>query len=160
MDYVMWRCTSLNSPNDDAILRHPSYSILEYSTYVYQVLNIAIPTQFFLSFFLRFLSSPFCRSPCPIAWSFFVRFCPLVLSFSVRFLYPFLRFYFRFPAFLCGEFCYSVISSRRYTPRALLASLKYAYCPCAPSSFLRCWCWFIFFFSDLPLLFRFRFGRP
>ena len=160
MDYVMWRCTSLNSPNDDAILRHPSYSILEYSTYVYQVLNIAIPTQFFLSFFLCFLSSPFCRSPCPIAWSFFVRFCPLVLSFSVRFLYRFLRFYFRFPAFLCGEFCYSVISSRRYTPRALLASLKYAYCPCAPSSFLRCWCWFIFFFSDLPLLFRFRFGHP
>ena len=32
---------------------------------------------------------------------------------------------FRFPAFLGGGFCYSVISSRRYTPPALLASLKY-----------------------------------
>ena len=30
-----------------------------------------------------------------------------------------------------------VISSRRYTPPALLASLKYAYPPCALSSFLR-----------------------
>ena len=30
--------------------------------------------------------------------------------------YRLLRFYFRFPAFLGGGFCYSVISSRRYTP--------------------------------------------
>ena len=43
-------------------------------------------------------------------------FCPVVLSFSVWFLYRLLRFHFRFPAFLGGGFCYSVISSRRYTP--------------------------------------------
>ena len=34
--------------------------------------------------------------------------------------------------------CYSVISSGRYTPPALLASLKYAYSPCVLSSLLTC----------------------
>ena len=57
-------------------------------------------------------------------------FCPVVLSFSVWFLYRLLRFHFRFPAFLGGGFCYSVISSRRCTPPALLAGLKYAYSAC------------------------------
>ena len=86
--------------------------------------------------FFVFYPSPFCRSPCPIPSSFFARFCPFVLSFSVWFLYRLLRFYFRFPAFLCGGFCCSVISSRRYTPPALLASLKYTYSPCMLSYFL------------------------
>ena len=74
--------------------------------------------------------------------------CPFVLSFSVWFLYRLLRFYFSFPAsnssYLSARlpaspwwqtFC-SVILSRRYTPPALLASLKYAHSPCVLSSFL------------------------
>ena len=64
----------------------------------------------------------------------------------------------RFPAFLGGEFCYSVISYRRYTLPALLASLKYAYSPCVLSS-----CVadddLSLFYSSLPSLFRFRFGH-
>ena len=91
-------------------------------------------TFFFSFFFLRFIFiSPFCRSPCSPSPSlfFFRSFCPFVLSFSVCFLYRLLRFYFRIPAFLGGGFCYSVISSRRYTPPALLASLKYACFPLA-----------------------------
>ena len=54
----------------------------------------------------------------------FRSFCPFFLSFSVCFLYRLLRIYFRFSAFLRGGFCYSAISSRRYTPPALLASLN------------------------------------
>ena len=82
-------------------------------------------------------------------------------SFTVWFLYRLLRFYFRFPAFLGGGFCYSDISSRRYTPAALLASLKYAYSPCVLSSFLSCVVDvdLSLFFSSLPSLFRFRFGH-
>ena len=47
---------------------------------------------------------------------------------------------------LGGGFCYSVISCRRYTAPALLASLKYAYSPCVLS-------------SSLSSFFRFRFGH-
>ena len=61
-----------------------------------------------------------------------------VLSFRLAVFRLFLvspsSLYFLFPAFLGGGFCYSVISSRRYTPPALLASLKYAYSPCMLSS--------------------------
>ena len=81
-----------------------------------------------LFFPLLFLSFSVSRS-----LFFFVRFCPFVLSFPVWFLDRLLRFYFRFPAFLGSGFCYSVISSRRYTPPALLVSLKYAYSPCVLS---------------------------
>ena len=78
-------------------------------------------------------------------------FFSFVLSLPVWFLYRLLRFYFPFPALLGGGFCYSVISSRRYPPPALLASLGYAYPPCVLSSFLR-WCWLIFFFLlSLPV---------
>ena len=73
------------------------------------------PFPWFSFFFLRF-SSPFCRSPC--SPSFFV------LSFFRLFLAPPSSFFFRFPAFLGGGFCYSVISSWCHTPLALLASLK------------------------------------
>ena len=77
------------------------------------------------SFFLRF--SPFVVLRVILPCSFFIRF---VLS-SCRF--PFvsciafflLRFSFGFPVFVGGGLCYSVISSLRYTPPALLASLKY-----------------------------------
>ena len=93
---------------------------------------------FFSSSFFVF-PLPLCRSPCSRSLFLFRSFCPFVLSFSVCFLYRLLRFSFCFPAFLGGGFCYySVISARRYTPPALLASLKYAYSPCVLSSFLRC----------------------
>ena len=76
------------------------------------------------------------------AWACFLVPFSFVLSFrllfSVCFLYRLLRFYFRFPAFLGGGLCDSVISSRRYIPTAVLASLKYAYSPFVLSSFLRC----------------------
>ena len=87
-------------------------------------------TFFFSFFFLRFIFiSPFCRSPCsPSPFLFLFRsFCTFVLSFSVCFLYRLRRFYFR--AFLGGGFCYSVSSSRRYTPPAFLASLTCANSP-------------------------------
>ena len=104
----------------------------------------------FFSFFVFLLS--FCRSPCLIPCSFFVRFCPFVLSFSVWYLYRLLRFYFRFPAFLGDGFCYSVVSSRRYTPpRSLRAwSMRIPLAFCLLSSFSRWWCWliFTFFFSS------------
>ena len=86
----------------------------------------------------------------------FRSFCPFFLSFSVCFLYRLLRIYFRFSAFLRGGFCYSAISSRRYTPPALVASLKYAYSPCVLSSvfFLSCVADVdlssFFFFSSFP----------
>ena len=94
---------------------------------------------FFSFFFLRFFSSPFGRSPCSPSPSLFLfrSFCPFVLSFSVSFSYRVLPFSFRFHAFLGGGYCYSVVRSRRYTPPALLASLKHAYSPCVLSSFLR-----------------------
>ena len=66
-----------------------------------------------------------------------------------------IRFSFRFPAFLGGGFWYSVISSRPYTPPALLASLKYAYSPCVLSSCV-VHVDFFFFFSSLHSLFRCR----
>ena len=56
-------------------------------------------------------------------------------------------------SYLGGGFYFSVISSRRYTPPALLASLKYAHSPCVLSSSLRCWCWLIFYFFLLFLPF-------
>ena len=66
---------------------------------------------FILRFFLYFLS--FSVFPFFASFSFVLSF---VLSFSVCFLYR-LRFYFRLSALLGGSgFCYSVISSRRYTP--------------------------------------------
>ena len=97
---------------------------------------------FFLFFFFVFfpLLLVVLRVPLPRPCSFFVRF---VLS-SCRF--PFVSciafFAYIFASLLSlrlgGGFCYSVISPRRYTPPALLASLKHAYSPCVLSSFLRC----------------------
>ena len=87
----------------------------------------------FFFFFFRFSSPSFCRSRCSPSLFLFRSFCHFVLSFFVCFLYRLLRLSFRFPAFLGGGFCCSVISSRRYTPRALLASLKYAYFSCVLS---------------------------
>ena len=97
------------------------------------------------SFFVRF-SSPFCRSPR--STSFFARFVFSSCRFSVCFLYRLPRFSFRFPVFLGGGFCYSVISSWRYTTPAILARLTYTYeySPCVLSSLLRSSCWLSFFF--------------
>ena len=109
----------------------------------------------FFSFFV-FFPFLFVVLRVPFLVPFFVRFCPFVLPFSVLFLYRLLRFYFRFPAFLGGGFCRSVILSRRYTPPALLASVKYAYSPCVLSSvfFLSCVADVdlssFFFFSSFP----------
>ena len=116
---------------------------------------------FLFSFFVFPLF--FCRSPCSPSLFLFRSFCPFFLSFSVfrLFLYRLLRFSFRFLAFLGGGFCYSVISSRRYTPPALLASLKYAYSPCV-LSFLALLMLSYFIFCSFPSLFRFfryRFGH-
>ena len=126
-------------------------------TYVFLLFFLFV-FPFFIFFFSSFFSSAFRRSPCPIPCSFFVRFCPFVLSFSVWFLYRLLRFYFRFPAFLGGGFCYSVISSGRYTSPGLLASLKYVYSPCVQSSCVAD-VDLSLFSSSLPSLFRFRFGH-
>ena len=78
--------------------------------------------------------------PCTLPLLFVVPRVPFFVPFSFVFVlsscrFPFdsciaFRFYFRFPAFLGGGFCYSVISSRRYIPPALLVNLKYAYSPC------------------------------
>ena len=53
---------------------------------------------------------------CSPSFFLFPSFCLFVSSFSVCFLYRLLRFSFRFPAFLGGGFCCSVVSSWRYTP--------------------------------------------
>ena len=58
-------------------------------------------------------SSPFRRSPSSPS---FFRFVFSSCRFSVCFLYRLLRFPSRFPAFLGSGFCYSVVSSRCYTP--------------------------------------------
>ena len=95
------------------------------------------PFSFFFPFHSSFFLSFFCRSPCSPCF-FFVR---IVLS-SCRFPFvsciAFFAFSFRFPAFLGGRFCYSVILPRRYTPPALLASLKYAYSPWNMYRIIRC----------------------
>ena len=56
-------------------------------------------------------------------------------SFFRLFIITFVAFLFASLLFLGGGFCYSVLSSRRYTPPALIASLNYAYSPCVLSSF-------------------------
>ena len=86
-------------------------------------------------------------------------FFSFVLSLPVWFLYRLLRFYFPFPALLGGGFCYSVISSRRYTPpqRSWWASrmrIPLACCLLACVADVD-----FFFFSSLPALTRFRFGH-
>ena len=81
------------------------------------------------SFFLSLLS--FSVFPFLFPLSFFVRFVFSSFRFPFFFLYRLLRFSFHFSGFLGGGFCYSVISSWRYTPHALLASLKNAYSPFA-----------------------------
>ena len=67
---------------------------------------------------------------------------------------------FRFLAFLGGGFCYSVVSSRRYTPSPRA--------PCEPEVcvfplravfFLALLMLTYFYFSPLPALFRFRLGH-
>ena len=85
-------------------------------------------------------------------------------SFFRLFIITFVAFLFASLLFLGGGFCYSVISSRRYTPPALIASLNYAYSPCVLSSFFFLLCCVAdvdlsFFFSFLPAHFRFRFGH-
>ena len=106
---------------------------------------------FFLFFFSSFFFFPFFRSPCPIPCSFFVRFRPFVLPFSVWFLYRLLCFCFRFPAFLGGGFCYSVISSRRYTPPRAPCEPEVCVFPLRAVFFLYSVAdTFIFFFSSCP----------
>ena len=116
--------------------------------------------------FPRF-SSLFCRSPCSLSWflfrSFcpfvlslflFRSFCPFVLSFSVCFLYRLLRFSFRFPAFLGGGSCYSVISSRRYTPPRAPCEPGVCAFPLRAVFFLAfLMLTFFFFFSSFPVTF-------
>ena len=62
-----------------------------------------------------------------------------------------------------GGFCYSVISSWRYTPPRASCEPEVCVFPLrAVSSLVRSWCWFIlFFFSSFPFFwfFRFRFGH-
>ena len=100
--------------------------------------------------FLSFSVFPFRRF---VPFSFVLSFRLVVFAFC--FLDRVLRFSFRFPAFLGGGFCYSVISSRPYHPPALLASLKYSY---SPRVLLPYVVDVAFFFSFLPSLFRCWFG--
>ena len=61
-----------------------------------------------------------------------------------------------FPWWRILLFCYS----RRYTPPALLASLKDAYSPCVLSLLASLMLtYFLFFLSSLPSLFGFRYGH-
>ena len=115
---------------------------------------------FFLVFFVVRFSSPFCRSPCSPSLFLF----SFVLSFRILVFRLFLvspsSTFFSLPCFPWWRillFCYFVSALRRTPSPALLASLKYACSPCVLSSFLRSWCWFIYFF--LLFLFRFRFGH-
>ena len=113
------------------------------------------------------------RTPLPFSFpfifsshfSFFVRFSSLFLSFSVSpFLGPFfVRFVlapYRFPFVSCITFIAFLFASLLslvadsvillfrlggIPPRALLASLKYAYPPCVLSFFLRRWWWLVLF---------------
>ena len=124
----------------------------------WHTLPLPFSFSFFLFFFLLF-SSPICRSPCCPSLFVLRSFCAFVLAISVCFLYRFLRFSCRIPAFLGGGFCSFAISSRRYTPSALLASLKYVF----PLRTVFCLLAFllviyILFFSSIPL-FRFRLGH-
>ena len=79
---------------------------------------------------------------------------PFVLSFRLVVFRLFLvspsSLSFRFPAFLGGGFCSSVISSLRYNPPALLASLKYAYAPCVLPFCVLDVDLFYFIFSSFP----------
>ena len=107
------------------------------------------PFLFFFVFFFLFFSSFSVSHPLLLFRSFLS--CRLVVFRLI--LYRLLRFYFRFRAFLRGRLCYSVISSRRCTPPALLASLKYAYSPCVLSSFFLAWLmstYLYLFFSSFP----------
>ena len=109
---------------------------------------------FLFSFFLPFLS--FSVFPFLVPFSFVLSF-RLVVFRLFRVSPSSLSF--RFPAFLGDGLCYSVISSRRYPPPALLASLKYAYPPLRAVFFLAFLMLTYFKFSSLPSLFRFRFGH-
>ena len=111
---------------------------------------------FILRFFLYFLS--FSVFPFFASFSFVLSF---VLSFSVCFLYR-LRFYFRLSALLGGSgFCYSVISSRRYTPPRAPCEPEVCVFPLRAVFFLSCVAdvGLSSYFSSLPSLFRFRFGH-
>ena len=93
--------------------------------------------------------------------SFYFRsFCPVAFSFSGCFLNRLLCFYFRFHG---GGLCYYAITSRRYAPLALLATLKNAYSPC-PLRTVFCLSCVVdvdlsVIVSSLPSLFRFRLGH-
>ena len=83
--------------------------------------------------------------------SFYFRsFCPVAFSFSGCFLNRLLCFYFRFHG---GGLCYYAITSRRYAPLALLATLKNAYSPC-PYRAVFCLALLILTYLYLFLLFR------
>ena len=116
------------------------------------------PPLFFLSFFIfYFFLSFFVVLRVLLPCSFFVRFAlslRLVVFHSFLVSLSSLFLFFRFPAFLGGGFCYSVVSSRRYTPSALLASLKYEYSPFVLSLLaLLMLTYFLFFvlFSSFPV---------
>ena len=99
-----------------------------------------LPFSFSFLLFLRFLfASPFCRSPCSPSPSLFLfrSFCRFPFVSCIAFF----TFIFASLRSLVAD---SVISSRRYTPPALLASLKYAYSPCVDVDL------FLFFFSSFP----------
>ena len=116
-------------------------------------MGFPFPFLFFLffSFFFFVFRSILSFSVFPFLFSFFRSFYPFVLSCSVCFSYRLLRSSFCFPAFLGGGFCYSVTSSRRYIPPAILARLKYmrillcVLSSCVPDVVFSC-----FFFSSFP----------
>ena len=123
--------------------------LLTVATQVISVVPLGHPCRFhfvffrfsFLFFLFFVFSSPFCRFPCsraPLPCSFFVR---SVLS-SCRFRFvaciAFFAFLFASLLSLVADYIILLLSSRRYAPPALLASLKYAHSHCLLSSFLRC----------------------
>ena len=114
-----------------------------------------MPFSFSLVFFL--LSSFFLSLLSFSVFLFLFRFLFSSCRFSVGFLYRLLRFSFRFPAFLDGGFCYSVISSRCYTPPRAACEPEVCVFPLRAVFFLALLrlIYFIFLFFLPFFLFRF-----
>ena len=115
-------------------------------------------TRFFLLLLSSFFLSLYVVPRVPVPSSFSVRFVLSSCCFPFVSCIAFFAFLFSSLRSLGGGFCYSVISSRRYPPPALLANLKYAYSPCVLSCIVDVDL-FNFILLFLPSLFRFRFGR-